>query len=76
MSDNTLQLGAQRLGANLAGAPCNEESETSWNAAEIAADPGIRALLTYVLEDIGQGEDRGREIEARAALKLWEHGNA
>ena len=71
MSD-ALTTGAERLERAL----CREddhEDETPMSEF-FATDPGVKALVEYVQRQIDCGGALVME-DARAALKLWEHGS-
>ena len=70
---DALTTGAERLAAVIA------VNDIEWVRPavieDIKHDPGIKALVEYVQNRIDSGGALARE-DARAALKLWEDGDA
>ena len=77
---DTLTTGAERLAKGI-GQHLDRvvEIDADFSSNEqfrqaIAADPGVKALVEYVQRQIDCGGALVME-DARAALKLWEHGS-
>ena len=76
VENDALNKGAERLAANILP---EEDCGGSWGGSsvdpdDIATDPGVKALVEYVQRQIDCGGALVME-DARAALKLWEHGS-